>query len=831
MELIKQHIESCLNNFIGDGELDFNIFSKIDNYPKKNRFKKLLIYLNKLIEINSSQDLNEVKVLHIHFENEFDKELELIIFQLIIIKLFILYQSNEINIGNVTGENTNLSNKIEELQGKYNILDGRCPEGASAKNGGNRSYKNWVASKTEVRCLLTFYKSLNSSSIFSKKALINCKVGIKNEMLNIFKLEPLTIDINSGDIDLAYNVINTDYSLYDIDTRNNFLDNIEDLILFDCENKRIMSNFTIEEIIKLNTDYGTNFKRFLVITFGNEVNSFQKVKDKIERVKEKFKIANYYSYTILSSEIDILLRKKVKYLAIEFIGFEASSFWDAFLLETKVYGLYELRSFKMMNVYALCYNEEIKDYILNNIFLNDYNYNLITEETKEDIFGLPELDIQNIKSCLSSTLDAIVNSNLRSRITENLANEYKIVVDNPILKNTELLNLVQKGINVRSNRKFVTWDVFDEINCEQIIILSYRDQGNFNHHFYPNINEIKVPENTNLRCILPAILFKHSYEWSKYNLVKDYHKMLDHPIRGNNFKWNELKRKIYELKPEKSTDISWDLESAYSSSDTRVTYRITFLDNTRITCNPSDLIIYQVVGLNKARIQTIRWIYENIDIEESSIEAKKLDLLIDDFNPVERLVDTKQQNNDLGIIRNQFGFDKESAGQLWKILLARKVTEIGKDKVYEGLKNIFLRQSISIVSFNHFDSTWINPDTESLLPRGNKVFKALCDYLELPLTYRQIIYTIKNRTINGKRNATRIYSKLLKDLFNDACFDLESNPERLLTDRLEYYKNNHNLDELGIDDDNPLSGLITLIELIIPELFYKKISKIEKIEQ
>jgi hypothetical protein len=39
------------------------------------------------------------------------------------------------------------------------------------------------------------------------------------------------------------------------------------------------------------------------------------------------------------------------------------------------------------------------------------------------------------------------------------------------------------------------------------------------------------------------------------------------------------------------------------------------------------------------------------------------------------------------------------------------------------------------------------------------------------------------------------------------------------------------LDELGIDEENPLTGLITLVELIKPELSYKEVKGIEKREE
>jgi hypothetical protein len=151
-------------------------------------------------------------------------------------------------------------------------------------------------------------------------------------------------------------------------------------------------------------------------------------------------------------------------------------------------------------------------------------------------------------------------------------------------------------------------------------------------------------------------------------------------------------------------------------------------------------------------------------------------------------------------------------------------------KLY-GLRTTLVANNLDMVSQGHFESTWINPDSASLVPRGNKAFRVLCNYLGLPTTYLRIIYTIKNRNINGRRNATRIYSRLLKDLFNDGCFDEGVNPEQILMTKIDYYKNNHNLDELGIDEENPLTGLITLVELIKPELSYKEVKGIEKREE
>lgn len=240
MDLIKQHIEPHLNDFIGEKEIDAILFDNIDNYIKKKRYKKLLKYIDKLIEFKSESILN---TLHIHFENDFDQELENIIFQLIVAKSFYHQQSAENMNTNLTINNQDLELKTNKIQQKFNELDCRCPEGAKARNGGNKLYKNWVLKKAELRSLLRFYKDLKKNSTFSKKALINCKVGMKNQILGSYSLNPLVVDIDSNDFEFCYNVLNTEYSLNDIDGKRNLLDYVNNVILFDCETKKVMLNY------------------------------------------------------------------------------------------------------------------------------------------------------------------------------------------------------------------------------------------------------------------------------------------------------------------------------------------------------------------------------------------------------------------------------------------------------------------------------------------------------------------------------------------------------------------------------------------------------------
>ena len=72
-------------------------------------------------------------------------------------------------------------------------------------------------------------------------------------------------------------------------------------------------------------------------------------------------------------------------------------------------------------------------------------------------------------------------------------------------------------------------------------------------------------------------------------------------------------------------------------------------------------------------------------------------------------------------------------------------------------------------------------------------------------------------------------NQLLKDLFNDGCFDNEKNARDIINKKLSFYMSNHPLDELGIDENYLADNLVTLTELIHPELKLLELETIEKL--
>lgn len=748
---------------------------------------------------------------------------------MIIAKSFDYHKSiEEKNIDN-QDINIDLEDLKNKLQQKYNTLDGRCPEGASARNGGNRIYRNWVLQKSELRCLLSYYNSINPNSRFLNKTLLNCKVGIKNEVLEIYTLNPLAVNIDNSDFKFSYNIINSNLSLNEIDQNWNFLDNITNIILFDCESKRVMTNYSLEELSKWNADYGTNFKNYFIITFGNGTNSIKKTKDKIQTIRDRFKINDSNSFTFLISELNFLLKRKTNKPKLDFIGFESSSFWDEFILETKITGLYELRSIKLLNVYSICYNDEIKNYILNDLFSNEDKSELLSSNnsTKQAILELRDEDVEKLKQALSQTLDVIIKSDIKTKIIEKLANSNSIVLDEAILRNQNLLSKIRVCLGFTTSTKFKTWSDLINSDLKDILILSYRDQGRYPNYYYPNLLELDLDSESIAIAILPSFLFIDYYNWSKYNLYKEYHKLLSHPIRENFFEWNKLKNKIQELKPEQKLNIDWNLENEYLNSDQRESYKVKLKGQRLKTAYSSDLFVITDYTKTLHKVVKIDYLL-TLDNEDGKVFIQNLDEIQQKINIYDKIVDKKQQEAELDVIRKQFNLGDETAGRLWKVLLKNLAEEQGEDQLYSDLKKYFETKGIKIVSQFHFKNSWINPQSESIAPLSKKVFIELCEYLKIPKIYFIIIQRIRNASKQSSRQSTRQMNQLLKDLFNDGCFDTNKNAREIITNRLEHYKANHPLDDLGIDENYLVDNLVTLVELLLPELKLLELETIEK---
>ena len=830
MEMIKQHILPQLNSFTNEALTSINnIFSEIQN-ESKTEFTEIICYIEHLLNLCFLSTNQGLTSLHIHIENEFDDSQKLLIAEYLCIKLFNNYHSidNQINDSNLLV--VELKAKIES---KLKGLENKCPEGAklskNQKTGvkqPNKIWNKWLEEKEGVRSLLAFYTRLNESSSLKPKSIFNLQKNFCSSLSQKFEFRPY---IKSIDYDReSYNLVNATRTLGEIDAINNqLIDDLDSIILFDCERKRIMTNFSFEEINKWNTDHDTRFTKYLIVTFGKNFSSINHTRNKLELIRDRFKIPTNTAYTIAKSEIDFLLnRKENGQFSIEFVGYESSSFWDTFVMETSIRELYELRSIKLMNIYSICYTDEIKNYIIDELFSEKESSELISSTTKLAILELRVEDIDVLKEALSNTLDVIMNSVINSKVSDLLSNNPTIILDETIFRNYNLLSKVINCLGFTKTSKFKTWADLTNSDLKDLVILSYRDQGRYPNYHYPSLLELDLDFECNARAILSSFLFKQYYNWSKYNLYKEYHKLLTHPIREQHFDWNTLKNKIKELKPEQKLHIDWNLENEYSNSDQRESYKIKLKGQRVRTAYGSDLFIISEDAKTVYKVVKIDYLL-SLD-NEDKVFIQNLDEIQQNIKKKKKIVDEKQQEEELEVIRKQFNLGDETAGRLWKLLLKKIAEKKGEDELYTDLKLYFQNKGLKMVSQFHFKNSWINPQSESIAPLSKRVFIELCEYLEIPKIYFIIIQRIRNSSKQSSRQSTRQMNQLLKDLFNDGCFDTNRNPREIINNRLDYYKANHPLDELGIDENHLAHNLVALVELIQPELKLFELETIEK---
>ena len=820
MNIIDQHIRKHLLHFQDEEDASFQEIFELIQSEVKNDYNSLLRYIHFLLDEAFLDEKTDSKSLHLHFDYNFDDVSLFVISQYLVIRSF--NENCKANISSSQDNEKLLQLKIGLQLRKDRLLT--CPSGASGIKK-NKEWKQWNLEKNKINSLIRFYGRLNDNVDISWKVLFNCPVGLFNTLNNLCISKPYACVINDNTNTLTFNLLNSTLTLNEIDEiDNSIIDNLDTIILFDCERKKIMQNFSFQDV----KEYDICLKKYLIITFGSKKASIQNLRGKINLIQNRFKIYQSDSYPIIQSEIDYSLgQNSRKYIPVSFIGITTSNFWDAFVLETNIQDLYELRSIKMMNLYSLCFDHEIKHYILQEIFSDKEASELISDETKQCLLYLRSEDLSTLKELLGNVLDLIISSDIKRIIINKVKCETVFIIDDFILKSKKLSSLIFSSL-LLTRHKLISWSTFNATENDEIIVLSYRDQGKYPYHFYPNIIETTTSKSTIIEAFFHKFLFSNRYQWAKYNVSKEMCKLMEHPIRKKNFHWERLKESIKTLRPQKNDNVNWDLEQQYSGNYDRETIKLKLKNERERTFNSSELFIYSTNNLN-FKIDKIGDIIEAID-DDVKCFVHNLDEIQESINLYEKIVDTKQQQEELNIIRQQFAVSNESTGRLWKILLNKEAQSLGESIVYDDLKKYLEAKGLKIVSLHHFKNNWLNPESDSIAPLNKNIFMELCSFLKLPKIYFILIHRIRNASKQSTRESTRQMNRLLQNLFNDGCFDDGAILSEIIPFNLENYKKKHPLDELGIDEKYLGDNLITLVELIKPEITLKEIENFKKAE-
>lgn len=822
MNKVSQHINEYIDAFISGKDAVFDtIFNEIQN-SNKDDYRSLLLYIHKILLTSLTDSTTGLRALHIHFEGKLEDSIKNLIAEFLIVRAFLL----ELEKDNCETINENLRNEIARISKEVN-QDLFLPINISkAKENKIRQERK------DLRGKLKFYLALNDKATLFPKTIMNLQTKTHRPLAELFKSKAYAISLHEFSRVNSYTVLNTESGINQLDGFENLVDSLDNIILFDCERKGDFLEYRYNLLQEWNADNGTSFKNLLIITFDKDESNINRLKNVINRIKDRFQIPINSTYTITRDErAHLLNNKKGNLIDVNFCGDCNSTFWELFELEAGVRDLYELRSIKMLNIYSLTFDKEIKQYILDDIFSPGKQSIFLSSDSKQALLRWSNEDIKTIRDALSNALDLVIQSKLTIEFKKFIRDDSTILLPEDILRNDFIRNRIIDVLQLSRRNNLISWDSIDVNSDKPILILAYRDQGRFQYYFYPNILESIFYNSSSVKAVFLSIFFKAHYEWASYNLQRDRWKYLTHKLRQESFDFSKLENEIISLKPSKPDTADWDLENEYTTSESRMVVKVKFK---RIrgakTFTKSDLFILNYGRQHTYRIERIEDLM-SIDLAEESLNIQPLDEIQDKINIYEKLNTLNNSQEELELILSQFNINDKEPARLWKILLQKELREKGERESYTELDAFLKTKGLNIVSFSHFQNTWANPESDSLTPLSKKVFVALCEYLEIPKTYFIIMQRLKNASKQASRQSTRQMNSLLKDLFNDRCFDADAKAKEILEGRLDYYKKKHPLDEIGINENYLLENLVTLVELIQPEIKLLEVETIETVEQ
>jgi len=397
-----------------------------------------------------------------------------------------------------------------------------------------------------------------------------------------------------------------------------------------------------------------------------------------------------------------------------------------------------------------------------------------------------------------------------------------ILIPTPILKHDLILAQLK---TLFPKKKFVDWLGYNETS--EALILDY-------NHAWKKRNIFTVQDSNSVSFFLKHF-FENTYQWKKYNEDRHLFNRMNTKTRElliGKDELTEVKEKLRLLKPKNSLN-EWDVlhESDHKnflnpqeeivvyfnlSNSNRYRFSSSFLlakDKKYTVKNAKDFII------NPAQFEGM-YSFSNLENIIAQIDLSKLNKAIEKDESIIQIIHP---------LWEKFKLDKND-GRLWKQLLQQKSKKYGLEKVFfeieeaSGIKNF--------VSLKTFENAYCNPENSTIIPREKKVFKAICQYLELPLEYRAAMHRERN-LVGGHSQELHIKLKeIIKAIIEYGVLDKHAHDDALLeilnysVDKIE---KRVDMDYFGFTKDSLIYACIELCYEITDKMKLKPIHKIEHV--
>ena len=833
MDVVRQHIQKNLANLNGRSDPAFEIIFDALKSPKKLELKLFLKYLNDIVLYPKHITSEGVQFLHIHLP-VVDHDVLSAILEWLIVHQFHTHFKNPTNFS--SDDPCFIDKNILELGNSINSP--AIPPDASAKNGGNKIYKQYQEKKNRLRELKAFYQRLASNktgsySEFFPSTLINVLHKEQEiQLRNFFGQNHYCILSNeiTDPKKRSYVLLNDSLRISDIESLklngNSVLNSIETVVLFDCISQAKFSEYNYRNILEYNKE-GFKLKKLIAFSSEKAKLSLSGLISKLTSINSRLYIRpiglSFNSYLIHPYEITPVDRSP----ELTFLGDSSVFCYEFCELIQDTPELKELYSIKLRNIYSLSWNSHITKYILDDIFDPNIESALISKTTKETL--LQQSFMSTAKDLLSSILHIV--ESFGQRYIEQCLRTTNVVVIIPhsVLNNRQLLTLISSAIGKKV--QFNSWKAIKDytLQHEDLIILDYRDCGDFPFNITPNLYEIEHLLTNRVLGIFLAMFFKNTSEYTLYRYrVTFFKQVMGHPFRYDNLEWKMLKNEIEKTRPQ-DDDIQtlWDLENSYEREYDHTSIEFTYERNQKRKFYPSQLLIFSE-DLNIKHVDTAENLYE-------SYKGKKLYVqpLEKSYEGIHLFEFTNEETEELTEIQNKYELNStEKSSELWKVFLLRRSAEKNWAEVFNEIEKIANDNNINFISKHHFQNDWLDYGSETLIPRSKKLFKLICDYLELPQTYFRLMLKQRAKERLKARHSNSKMNTFLQSLINFGLFD----PDIALSDTDASHKKfvkhlieHQDLEDIGLVADNIHREIIAFVHLLKDNIKLEMVRTIKKI--
>ena len=485
--------------------------------------------------------------------------------------------------------------------------------------------------------------------------------------------------------------------------------------------------------------------------------------------------------------------------------------------------LLELNGYKLRNILSVVFNTKTRDLFLENLF--NQNGTFLSSETKDNLFRhLSLYEINDLKNYLSTYLDFQIESDWYSRLSQVLNTESinTIVIPSPIL-NQELI-LAQLKL-LFPKKKFVDWFSYDE--TKEALILDY-------NHAWKKRNLFTIQE-SNYKAYFLKHFFESTYQWKVYNEERHlFNRMLTQTrelLIGKEL-LTEVKEKLTSIRPENTLN-EWDVlhESNHKYSfipQEEIVIYFSPTNSNKYRFSASFLLLKD----GKYSIENAKYLVSNTGDFEGKYKFSNIENIISQIN-LSKLNNAIEKDKSINqIIQHlwtKYNLNKDD-GKLWKQLLQRRAKEHGINIIYTEIEDISgVKQFISL---NTFENTYCDPTNNTIIPREKKVFKAICQYLELPLEYRAAIHRERNLTGGHSQELHSKLKDIIKVIVEYGVLDNHKNDDELLNIlnlHVDNIENSVDMDFFGFTRDALVYACIEICYEIIEKMKLKPIIKIEHV--